>query len=144
MMFLLFFVFGWLLPILAFAQRTDVPGWMIHACIYAHVAPIVVTVVLAIFKRAVWMDHAAFWLSRRWEPQAVIYGAYLAGIEVFLILAHERRSRFGPLPLVIWAGAYVPTRLLLAQISGLQGPERWTFVAANLHLLVRLLIAQFS
>jgi hypothetical protein len=43
---------------------------------------------------------------------------------------------------LIWAGAYLPTRLLLAQISGLHGPERWTFLAANVHLLVRLLLTQ--
>lgn len=144
MMFVLFYVFGWLLPILVFAQRTNVPSWMIFGCIFAHVAPLIVTMLLAIFKRAVWMDNLAFWLSRRWEPQAVMYGAYLAGIEVFLMLAHEEKRRFGPLPLVIWAGAYLPTRLLLAKISGLQGPERWTFLAANVHLLVRLLIAYFG
>ena len=144
MMFLLFFVVGWMMPILMFAQRTDVPGWMIHACIYAHVAPIVALVVLAIFKRAIWLDRAAFWLSRNWEPQAVMYAAYLAGIEVFLMLATERRNRFGPMPILIWAGAYLPARLLLAKISGLRGPERWTFLLTNAHLLVRLVIAQVA
>lgn len=140
MMFLLFYVFGWLLPILAFAQRSNVPAWMIHGCIYAHVAPIVATVVLAIFKRAHWMDRVAEWIAQRWEPQAILYGAYLAGIEVFLMLARTDSRRFGPLPLLIWAGAYVPTRLLLAKITGLRGAERWTFLLANLHLLVRLVL----
>ena len=142
MMFLLFYVFGWLLPILAFAQRSDVPGWMIQGCIYAHVAPIVATVILAIFKRAIWMDRLAERIARNWGPQAVIYGAYLAGIEVFLMLARLEPRRFGPMPLLIWAGAYLPTRLLLAKITGLHGPERWTFLFANAHLLVRLLMTR--
>lgn len=141
MMFLLFYVFGWLLPILAFAQRTNVPAWMIHGCIYAHVAPIVATVLLAIFKRGHWMDRAAEWIAQRWEYQAIVYGAYLAGIEVFLMLARTDSRRFGPLPLLIWAGAYVPTRLLLAKLTGLRGAARWTFLLANLHLLARLLWA---
>ncbi len=143
-LFVLFYVFGWIMPLLMFAQRTNVPAWMIHGCIYAHVAPIVALVVLAIFKRAEWLDQAALWLSRHWETQAVLYAAYLAGIEVFLMLATENRRSFGPMPILIWAGAYVPARLLLAKISGLRGPERWTFLAANLHLLIRLLIAQFA
>jgi hypothetical protein len=140
MVFLLFYIFGWLLPILVFAQRTNVPSWMIWGCICAHIAPIVATVVLAIFKRAHWMDRLAEWIAQHWGPQAIIYGAYLAGIEVFLMLARAEHRSFGPLPLLIWAGAYLPTRLLLAKITGLQGPERWTFLAANIHLLVRLLI----
>ncbi|HMY19033.1 MAG TPA: hypothetical protein PKA58_22060 [Polyangium sp.] len=141
MMFLLFYVFGWLMPILMFAQRVSVPSWLIFGCIFAHVAPIVVTVVLAVFKRAHWMDAWAFWISSKWEPQAVLYGAYLAGIEVFLLSARLDTRRFGPMPFLIWAGAYVPARLLLAKISGLQGLERWTFLAANVHLLIRLIIA---
>ena len=140
MTFVLFYVLGWLLPILVFAQRTNVPGWMMQGCIYAHVAPIVATVVLAFFKRAYWMDRLAEWIARHWGPQAVLYAAYLAGVEVFLMLARVERRSFGPLPLLIWAGAYLPTRLLLAKITGLQGPERWTFLFANAHLLVRLLI----
>lgn len=140
--FILFYMLGWLLPVLVFAQRTNVPAWMIHGCIYAHVAPIVATVVLAIFKRAHWMDRLAEWIAQHWGPQAVLYAAYLAGVEVFLMLARIERRGFGPLPLFIWAGAYLPTRLLLAKISGLQGPERWTFLITNAHLLLRLLITR--
>lgn len=87
------------------------------------------------------MDSAAQWIAERWGPQAVLYSVYLAGIEVFLIFARSERNRFGPLPFLIWAGAYLPARLLVAQISGLRGPERWTFIATNAHLLVRLLLA---
>ncbi len=141
MMFVLFYVFGWLMPILMFAQRVNVPSFLIVGCILAHVAPIVMTLVLALFKRAHWMDQWAFWISRNWEPQAVLYGAYLAGIEVFLLSARLDTRRFGPMPFLIWAGAYVPARLLLAKISGLHGPERWTFLAANVFLLIRLLLA---
>lgn len=141
MLFVLFYVFGWLMPILMFAQRVSVPSWLIFGCIFAHVAPIVVTLGLALVKRGHWMDTWALWISRNWEPQAVLYGAYLAGIEVFLLSARLDTRRFGPMPFLIWAGAYVPARLLLAKISGLQGPERWTFLAANVHLLIRLIIA---
>jgi hypothetical protein len=143
-MLVLFYVLGWLMPILMFAQRTNVPSWMIAGCIVSHVAPIIATVVLAIFKRAHWMDQLAFWISRRWEPQAVVYGVYLAGTEVFLMFACDAKNSFGPMPLLIWAGAYLPTRLLLAQISGLRGPERWTFALANVHLLVRLVLAMLD
>lgn len=144
MMVITFYVLGWLLPILMFAQRTDVPSWMIAGCILAHVAPIIATVLLAIFKRAHWMDNLAFWISRHWNAQAILYGAYLAGTEVFLLFACENKRRFGPMPLLIWAGAYLPVRILLAKISGLQGAERWTFAFANAHLLVRLIVAMWD
>lgn len=143
-MLLLFYVLGWLLPILMFAQRTEVPSWMIFGCIFVHVAPLIATMVLAIFKRAHWMDQLAFWISRHWNAQAVLYAAYLAGTEVFLLLACEDKRQFGPMPVLIWAGAYLPTRLLLAKISGLRGPERWTFAFANAHLLVRLVLAMLD
>jgi len=141
LMLVIFYAFGWLLPILMFAQRTDVPSWMIFGCIFVHVAPLLATMALAIFKRAHYMDQLAFWISRHWNSQAALYGAYLAGTEVFLMLATEEKSRFGPMPFLIWAGAYLPARLLLAKISGLQGPERWTFAFANAHLLLRLVWA---
>lgn len=143
-MLLLFYVLGWLLPILMFAQRTNVPSWMIFGCIFAHVAPLIAMLVLAIFKRAHWLDELAFWISRHWNAQGILYGAYLAGTEVFLLLACENKRQFGPMPILIWAGAYLPTRLLLAKISGLRGPERWTFVFANAHLLVRLVLAMLD
>jgi len=142
MIFPLFYVLGWLLPILVFAQRTNVPAWLIHGCIYAHVAPIVAAIVLALFKRDHWMDRLGEWIARHWGPQAIIYAMYLAGVEVFLMLARAERRNFGPLPLLIWAGAYLPTRLLLAKITGLRGPERWTFLVANAHLLLRLLMTR--
>lgn len=140
MMFILFYVFGWIMPTLVFAQRTNVPSWMIGGCIVAHVAPIIATIVLALFKRAMLMDQLALWLAHRWQPQAILYGVYLAGIEVFLFSARAHTHRFGPMPFFIWAGAYLPTRLLLAKISGLEGPERWTFLLTNIVLLVQLIL----
>lgn len=43
--------------------------------------------------------------------------------------------------LPIWALSYLPTRLLLARLTGLKGPERYTFALSNLHLILRLLLA---
>lgn len=139
--FLLFFIFGWLAPILVFAQRVSVPSWLIGGCILAHVAPIVAAVGLAIVGKGQWMDRLAFAAARHKNVWAAVYAAYLGGIEVFLMLARTERRGLAGMALLVWLGAYLPTRLLLAKLTGLRGPERWTFVASNLHLLARMLLA---
>lgn len=139
--FVLFYLLGWLVPTLVFAQRARVPGWLIGGCIVVHVVPVVATVVLGLFKRAFWMDRAAEWIARQTSVMAVVYAAYLAGVEVFLMLGRLEGRGFAGMALFVWALAYLPTRLLLARITGLRGPERFTFVASNVHLLLRLLLA---
>lgn len=140
--FLLLYALGWLLPTVIFASGNLVPGWMIGGCIVAHVAPLVVAVVGLLLGLGRQLDRASAWVARRSLAQAILYGGYLSLVEVFLVLARSEPRGQAGFALGAWLVSYLPARLLLARLTGLHGPERWTFAAANVHLLIRLLLAR--
>jgi hypothetical protein len=141
--FLLFCMLGWMLPLAVVAVSPRVPGALFMASIFAHVVPIAALVLLSLLRLEKSLDRFAEWLAGRSGARvlAFVFAAYLAGVEVFLILLRTGRRSAAEMALPIWLLAYVPTRLLLARLTGLRGPEVWTFALSNLHLLARLLLA---
>lgn len=143
--FLAFYVLGWLLPVCAYAIAL-VPKWLFMATIFTHLSPVVMLfaglALAAVFGKKV--DHAANALivattrALSVPVLTVFFGVYLALVEAFLLLVRTRHGDLGAIAFPAWAISYVPARLFFARITGLQGPERWTFLAANVHLVVRM------
>jgi len=143
-----FLVMGWLAPVCAY-NIGRVPGWLVGATILVHIAPVILLVVLALLEA---VFGAA--ISRGVETfvrlavrvftvpnLTVLFALYLTLVEVFLLMVKARHGDLGGIAVPAWAISYLPTRLFFARITGLRGPERWTFALANLHLLARLMMA---
>jgi hypothetical protein len=140
-----FYIMGWLLPVCAYAIAL-VPKWLFMATVFTHIAPVAFLFVgvlcVAVFGKKV--DQAIDGAIRATmrvltiPVLTVIFALYLALVEAFLLLVRTRYGDLGEMAFPAWAISYVPARLFFARITGLQGPERWTFLAANVHLVVRM------
>lgn len=149
--YIAFLVMGWLAPVCAYTIGRPA-SWIIYPTIFIHIAPVVLLFVLAIleaiFGEAISRGTSAF-VSAAARVFTVpnltlLFAIYLAMIEAFLLLVKTRRGDLGGIALPAWAISYLPARLFFARITGLRGPERWTFAASNLHLLVRLFLTHPS
>jgi hypothetical protein len=142
--FLGFYVLGWLMPISAFAatHSSRIPKALFLACIFVHPSPLVIGLVLALLKADDLVERFVAALSRPLGMAAlgVLFAAYLMLVEAFLLLVRGSRGDLGPFAFPAWGLSYLPARLFFARLTGLRGPERYTFAASNAHLLVRLLV----
>lgn len=142
-----FLAMGWLLPVCGYTIGRPA-SWLIYPTIFIHVSPIIALLVLAIleaiFGAAVSRGADAFvrGAGRVFTVPnlTVLFALYLAMNEAFLLLVRTHRGDLGAMALPTWAISYLPARLMFARITGLRGPERWTFAASNVHLLVRLFL----
>jgi hypothetical protein len=141
--YLMFIVLGWMLPVAVAAVSKAIPSALFMACIFVHVAPFVGLVIIAFAGLDKPAERVIQWLIGRAGSRlmAFLFAVYLAVIEVFLLLVRSSRPSLAALALPIWLMSYLPTRLLLARLTGLRGPERYTFALSNMHLLLRLLLA---
>lgn len=142
-----FLAMGWLAPICAYTIGRPA-SFVIYPTIFIHVAPIVLLFALAIletiFGPSISRGANAFVgaAARVFTVPnlTILFAVYLVLIEAFLLLVKTRHGDLGRIALPAWTISYLPARLFFARITGLRGPERWTFAASNLHLLVRLFL----
>lgn len=142
--FLGFLVLGWLMPVCA-AATTSIPTPLFMAMIWVHVAPVVVLVLAALVGLDKQVDAFVRAMAGRTGTTVlgVLFAVYLLLVESFLVIVGHRVGDLGQMALPAWVISYLPARLLFARLTGLRGAERWTFVASNVHLIVRLLLLRF-
>lgn len=135
--FMGFLVLGWLMPVCA-AATTRIPTPLFMATIWVHVAPVILLVLAALARLDKHADTFVRAMSGR--TGTAVLGLLFAA---YLLLVGHRGGDLGQMALPAWVISYLPARLLFARLTGLRGAERWTFVASNVHLIVRLLILRF-
>ncbi len=141
----LFLIFGWLLPVCAYTIGR-VGSSLFMATIFVHISPVVMLLLVSLLagifgQRALDLSDRLFVRTMALFTVPVLtllFASYLSLVEAFLLMVKTRHGDLGRMALPAWAISYVPARLFFSRLTGLHGPERWTFLAANVHLVVRL------
>jgi hypothetical protein len=142
--FILFLCMGWGLPVLGLTVGHG-PAELIYLCIFSHLSFVPALFLSVIPWVAPRLELLLRWLAspRGLAATGVLLALYLPTVEAFLYLLAQRHNTASELIFPGWAISYLPARLFFARLTGLHGPERYSFVASNVHLLVRLILARF-